>query len=85
MLADSITITDGAIKAGVIESGAEFPGVGNTKSKKKGQLYYLDQKINDKAAGLYVFDGAEWVPSSSDEAASSAGDAIDESALWMGA
>lgn len=84
MLVDSIEITDGDIKSGVIESGSVFPGIGDTRGHKKGQLYYLDHQVNDKAPGLYVFDGANWVPSSSDTTAS-AGDSIDESALWMGA
>lgn len=83
MLMDSIEITDGDIKSGVIESGSSFPGVGNGKGKKKGQLYYLDTVVGDKAPGLYVFDGANWVPSSG--ANGSAGESTDESALWMGA
>jgi hypothetical protein len=91
MWVDSITLDDGDIKSGVIESGSVFPGNSgnsNGKGKKKGQLFYLDVKVDDKEPGLYVYNGTEWVTSSSLNAGPTdptpAGDTVDESALWMG-
>lgn len=81
MLMDSVKLLDGVIEAGVIESGSALPAQDDIP-KKKGQLFYLDIQIEDKAPGLYVFNGVEWVPASGATAGGS-GEG-DETEAWMG-
>lgn len=80
MLMDSLKLLDGTIENGVIQSGDVFPD--ESEPKKKGQLFYLDKQLEEKAPGLYVFNGAEWVPASGATAGGS-GEG-DETEAWMG-
>lgn len=80
MLTDSVKLLDGVIEDGVIKSGNAFPGQG--KSRKKGQLFYLDTALELLVPGLYVFDGVNWVPASGASAGGS-GEG-DETDAWMG-
>ncbi len=83
MLMDSVKLLDGVIEDGVIQSGNVLPVAQDVNApKKKGQLFYLDIQVGDKAPGLYVFNGVDWVPSSG---ASSGGSGEgDETDSWMG-
>lgn len=75
MLIDSVTLVDGNIDDGVIESAATLPDI---STAKLGQVFYLSAQDGSNGPGLYTFDGTVWKPSSGSTP-------VDETTLWMGA